>query len=229
MEKIKKNIFCSGHDCFKDDYFNSNLSNGNITHLTYKNLSVEQNPNIIYSFNKLINYLKPRRVLEIGTFAGGLTLLIRDILDYNELYNSDVITYDVVTPNYLINQISEIKIISKTKNLFSDNYEDFQDETSKNEIFNLIQKEGVTLVLCDGGSKKNEFKLITPLLKKGDVIMEHDYSSNEEYFNFNVKNKYWNWMEIQDSDIIDVVNKNNLTPCLQEDFNNVAWVCKIKN
>lgn len=95
MEIIKNNIFCSGLDCFKNDLFNASLNSNNIAHVTYKNLSIEQNPNIIYSFDKLIKVLRPKRVIEIGTFAGGLTLLVRDLLDYNNLNNSELITYDV--------------------------------------------------------------------------------------------------------------------------------------
>lgn len=228
MEIIKNNIFCSGLDCFKNDLFNTSLNSNNITHVTYKNLSIEQNPNIIYSFDKLIKVLRPKRVIEIGTFAGGLTLLVRDLLDYNGLLDSEVITYDVRTPEYLINQTKNIKIKSITKNLFSEDYSEFKNNECKNEILSILNQEDSTLVLCDGGSKKNEFKLISPLLKIGDVIMAHDYSYNHEYFELHIKNKFWNWLEIQDDDITEVSEKFNLYNFLQEDFINVAWVCKIK-
>ncbi len=225
---VKKYLTCSGEDCFNDDFFNKNLSIGNITHASYKGISIEQNPNIIDVFNQLISKVKPSRILEIGTFAGGLTLIMRDLLDLNDLTNSDVITYDVNPPNFLINQISNIKITSKVTNLFSDNYMNFKDENSKNELLNIIGEPGVTLVLCDGGSKKNEFNLISPLLKTGDVIMAHDYAPNEVYFQEHIKNKLWNWLEIQDSDIDESCISNNLKPYMEDDFRKVVWVCKIK-
>jgi len=229
MENIKNKMSCSGNDCFNDDFFNKNLKNGIITHLVYSNLSVEQNPNIVYPFSNLISTIRPNRVIEIGTFAGGLTLIIRDILDGNGLYESEITTYDVNDATYLKEQIGSKKIIAKTKNLFSHNYSTFNDEDSKNEIVNLIQQDGLTLVLCDGGVKKNEFNLISPHLKIGDVIMAHDYASNLEEFENNIKGKVWNWMEIQDSDIDDSCSTFNLIPLNQEEFTNVAWVCKIKN
>jgi hypothetical protein len=225
---IKKYLKCSGEDCFNDDFFNKNLSIGNVTHANYKGISIEQNPNIIDVFNKLINDIKPSRILEIGTFAGGLTLIMRDLLNLNNLEDSDVITYDVNTPSFLINQISNIKITVNVVNLFSDNYMNFKDENSKNELINIIGQSGVTLVLCDGGSKKNEFNLISSLLKKGDVIMAHDYAPNEIYFQEHIKNKLWNWLEIQDSDINKSCINNNLKPYMEEDFRKVVWVCKIK-
>jgi len=225
---IKKYLKCSGEDCFNDDFFNKNLSIGNVTHANYKGISIEQNPNIIDVFNKLINDIKPSRILEIGTFAGGLTLIMRDLLNLNNLEDSDVITYDVNTPSFLINQISNIKITVNVVNLFSDNYMNFKDENSKNELINIIGQSGVTLVLCDGGSKKNEFNLISSLLKKGDVIMAHDYAPNEIYFQEHIKNKLWNWLEIQDSDIDESCISNNLKPYMEDDFRKVVWVCKIK-
>ena len=65
-------------------------------------------------------------------------------------------------------------------------------------------------------------------LKKGDIIMAHDYSPNSEYFEENINNKIWNWHEIKDTDIEDTVNECNLKPFMQEDFQKVVWVCKIK-
>jgi hypothetical protein len=225
---IKAHLFCSGQDCLKDDFFNHNLSVGNITHASYRGLSIEQNPNIIDKFDELIKTIKPSRILEIGTFAGGLTLIMRDLLDLNKLNDSDVLTYDVNVANYLINQLDDKKITVKTKNLFSDNYSDFRDNDSKKELIDYINQDGVTIVLCDGGSKKNEFRLISSMLKNGDIIMAHDYCSNQDYFEKNIKNKFWNWVEIQDCDIQESCEKNNLISYNQEIFNTVAWVCKVK-
>lgn len=226
---IKSNLYCSGKDCYEDNFFNYNLSIGNVTHASYKGISIEQNPNIIDAFNTLIEKNKPERILEIGTFHGGLTLIMRDLLDLNNLTESDVLTYDIHTPHYLVNQIDGIKITSKTKNLFSDNYSDFRDHESKNELYQYINQEGVTIVLCDGGRKIDEFNLIAPMLKVGDFIMAHDYSQSQEYFEKNVKNKFWNWLEIQDSDINKTCTENNLTPYMKEEFDSVVWVCKKKN
>jgi hypothetical protein len=58
--------------------------------------------------------------------------------------------------------------------------------------------------------------------------MAHDYSPNEEYFELNIKNKIWYWLEIQDTDIISSIFENNLTPYMDDEFKNVVWVCKEK-
>ena len=58
--------------------------------------------------------------------------------------------------------------------------------------------------------------------------MAHDYSPNEEYFELNIKNKIWYWLEIQDTDIISSIFENNLIPYMDDEFKNVVWVCKEK-
>ena len=225
---IKKHLFCSGEECLKDNFFDINLRNGVVTHASYKGLSIEQNPNIIDVFNTLISDYKPSRILEIGTFHGGLTFIMRDLLDLNGLFDSDLLTYDVNTPNFMIEVLDDKKITTKTKNLFSHSYQDFSTSESRQELFDFINQDGRTIVLCDGGNKQNEFRLISGLLKEGDIIMAHDYSPNNEYFETYIKNKYWNWLEIQDSDITPSCVEHNLKPLMNDEFVKVAWVCKIK-
>lgn len=229
MEKIIEKLMCSGHNCIENNYFSENFKNGIITHCSYDGISMEQNPNIIYHFDNLIHQFKPDLILEIGTFHGGLSLLLHDLLRHNGLKNSKLITYDVNEPNFLYGKLSERAIDVRVKNLFSHDYQSFESYNSKMEIQDLIQSYNNVLVLCDGGSKKNEFRMISDLLKNGDIIMAHDYATDQEYFDTNMKNNRWNWMEIQDSDIEISVIKNNLTTYMFEDFIQVGWVCKMKS
>lgn len=228
IEKIENKIFCSHENCFENDHFNEVLKNGEISHVAYDGLSIEQNPNVIYPLWELINKIKPARVIEIGTFAGGLTLIIRDVLDYSELSNSDLITYDVNNPNFLMEKIGDKKIKVLVKNLFSEDYSKFKSNEEKEELSDYIIGDGCSLILCDGGSKKNEFNLISPLLKVGDVIMAHDYCYDNEIFQNEIFGKYWNWMEIENSDIKQVSHDNFLEDFMGSEFKNVAWVCKMK-
>jgi cephalosporin hydroxylase len=229
LTEIKNKLSCSTKNCFENDYFDINFRNGVVNHVSYNGLSIEQNPNIVDRFNDLIKLHKPSRVLEIGTFHGGLTEIIRDLLDLNNLKDSELISYDVSIPEFTKKRLEKKRISLIVKNLFLIDYSDFFDNQCMNELKEYIQLKGTTLVLCDGGSKKNEFRLISKLLKTGDIIMAHDYSPNEEYFEKKMKNNFWNWMEIQDSDIDGTNIKYNLTPLKETSFLEVGWVCKIKN
>lgn len=193
-------------------------------HFVYENLIISQHENVGEKFDLLISELKPKRILEIGTANGGLTLMLRRLLNKNNLNESIIRTYDILEQINLKNKNeSGIEII--TKSPFNYPYSDLEH---RKEIKDFIQQDGISLVLCDGGSKINEFRLLSSLLKIGDVIMAHDYAHDEEYFKNHIENKIWNWHEIQFSDIKESCEKNNLESYMNEDFQDVVWVCKVK-
>jgi len=196
----------------------------------YKHATILQHGDIQNKLKDLFSQKIPSQILEIGTAAGGLSLMIRDILDEARLTNSQFRTYDVFDSNRPeLKSIIEAgaKVDLRIKNVFNHAYSDLQDDCIE-EIQSFIQQEGTTIVMCDGGSKKNEFNILARFLKPGDIIMAHDYSPTLEYFEEHINNKIWNWLEIQDSDIQESVSKYNLEPFMQEDFQQVVWVCKIK-
>jgi hypothetical protein len=226
---LREELSCSGKNCFDDNFFTNSLS-GDIAHLSYKGLATEQNPNIIYPFNTLIGNIRPSRIIEIGTFYGGLTLILRALLHNNMLYSSQIFTYDVNCPSHLLSLINESSNVrSYTKNLFSESYSNFSNEENKEEIISLIQDNGTTLVLCDGGCKKCEFNILSSYLKSNDIIMAHDYCPNRNYFEDNMRGKQWNWCEIEDKDIDNSIITNNLTKFMYEDFLSVGWLCMKKS
>lgn len=191
-------------------------------HFIYENLIISQHPNVGEKFDKLINELKPKRILEIGTADGGLTFMLRQLLNGHNLINSIIRTYDILEQVNLKSKNSpNIEII--TKSPFNHPYSDLE---YPDEIRDFIQQEGTTLVLCDGGFKISEFKLISPFLKVGDVIMAHDYAHDSDYFREHIENKIWDWHEIQYSDIKESCEINNLESYMNDEFQEVVWVCK---
>jgi hypothetical protein len=193
-------------------------------HFIYENLIISQHENVGSVFNKLIKQIKPKRILEIGTADGGLTLMLKDLLNDNGLNNSIIRTYDILEQTNLKNKnVDGIEII--TKSPFNYPYSDLE---YPDEIKEFVQSEGTTLVLCDGGFKINEFILISQFLKVGDVIMAHDYAHDSDVFKKEIENKIWNWHEIQYSDISNACEINNLESYMLDEFKQVVWVCKMK-
>ena len=193
-------------------------------HFIYENLIISQHENVGSAFDKLIKQVKPKRILEIGTADGGLTLMLRDLLDNNGLKDSIIRTYDIIDQVNLKNKsVDGIEII--TKSPFNYPYSDL---VNPEEMKEFIKRDGLTLVLCDGGYKINEFLLLSEFLKVGDIIMAHDYAHNEKIFKDEIENKIWNWHEIQYSDIERSCSKNNLEPYMKDEFSQVVWVCKMK-
>lgn len=172
-------------------------------------------------FYDFIKEVKPNRILEIGTALGGFTTFLRIICDELNL-ETDIRSYDIHQhPWYdtIINMGIDIRV----ENIFTENFVDMDDE-----VKDYIKQHGVTIVLCDGGWKVGEFNLISNFIKEGDFILAHDYAENREVFEEKVYGKIWNWLEIQESDISECSVKNNLIPYKKEIFEDVAWVCKIK-
>ena len=195
----------------------------------YGHLFMSQHPDTPQVFSELLDIIRPSRILEIGTFHGGLTLMLREALDNIGLSGSVIRTYDIHNQEFLKPLVKDILVDVITKNLFNEDYSGFTDNNAKAEIENFIQQDGTTIVLCDGGCKKCEYNMLTPLLKNQDIIMAHDYCPNKEYFENHLKDKVWDWCEIEDCDIQEVSDKYNLIPFHQDKLLTVAWNCRIKN
>jgi len=195
----------------------------------YKGLSMLQNPNVVNVFKELLMNVKPKRIIEIGTEYGGLTLLLSDLINELGLNETIIRSYDIKIPTFLLTHPEfNDKIEIVTKDLFS--YQPFSlKPESISELKDFMSEPGSNIILCDGGNKIGEFNVISDIIGEGDVIMAHDYAKNNEVFVERILDKIWNWNEISESDIIDSINKNNLNPFMEVEFENVAWVCKIKN
>ena len=109
-----------------------------------------------------------------------------------------------------------------------------------NEIYNLpffiknfqrsILKNNKCLLLCDGGDKPKEIQIYSEYLQDGSYIMGHDYAPTKDYFHKNIKIKIWNWLELQDSDFEETMEKHNLYKSKKyyDKFKKVVWVCLVK-
>lgn len=177
----------------------------------YKGQKAVQRFGVEKAFNLLAKEIgedRFSRILEIGTDYGGLTNLLAD-LKISE--NIDIHTYDV-NPNRFVSHNDKIKF--HNTDVFS----------IEEKIAKLISSEGRTLLLCDGGNKKKEFEVFHKYLKKGDIIMAHDYAPDNDSFVKDYIGKIWSWHEFKD----EYADFEGLDPYLQETFKNYAWCIRIK-
>lgn len=182
----------------------------------YRGVSVQQHEQVVHPFRALVRELRPARVIEIGTASGGLTLLLRGLLDEAGLESSVIYTFD-------INPVADLRIPPATiqfrqANVFATNDVEYLIETT----------DGPCLVLCDGGNKPREFQTYAPHLRSGDVIMAHDYAPDWDYFEREMRNQRWDWCEIQGHDIAPSCQLYDLVPHHQDAFQQVAWCCRRK-
>ena len=193
-------------------------------YIEYKGFMAQQHPDISNVFLPFLKEVRPSRVLEIGTAGGGFILFIREALDFLGLHETSIKSFDIQEQShYTILRQSKIEI--NIVNLFDSTYSSL---LSPSIIEPYIQKEGTTLVLCDGGNKITEFNSISPLIKKGDFIMTHDYIDTKDNFEKYFYNKIWNWCEIEEKDIASISRKCSLQPYNQDAFTKVVWACRKK-
>ncbi len=193
---------------------------------------MSQNNNAIQAFHLMFSKLrmenkKITKIVELGTQSGGFSVLIGL---YAFMENIEFRTYDVDT-NWLK---------CKTRGLFKSLNIDFRradflgDRQTISDIALFLThdrenpNDGINLVLCDGGDKVLEFNFYSQFLKKGDIIMAHDYCKTEEEFKENYYDKIWNWHSIKDADVEQACQQYNLVPFLPEVFEPAVWLCRIK-
>ena len=190
----------------------------------YLGIRISQNDNAIPTFDRMFKELEfnntpIKRIIELGTFHGGLSVFLGI---YCFMKNIPFITYDIKP---FVHELSKVNNLFKSLNI---DYRIKNINDSFEEIKNEIEKDGVTLLLCDGGDKVNEFNTFSNYLKTNDIIMAHDYAVDTFIFENEIKNKLWNWHEIQFSQIQDACEKNNLKDYMKDDFEKAVWVCKRK-
>lgn len=101
---------------------------------------------------------RPARVIEIGTCKGGFSALLSYVC---QSVGASFSTMDV-------RDSLQYELAGCGQFLIWDCFE------HEHEITQLLQLNGLSILLCDGGNKMNEFKTFAPSLKSGDIIAAHD-------------------------------------------------------
>ena len=144
----------------------------------------EQHIDAIAAFVRLFKHAQPKRIVELGSGNGVFTTHIA-LLGSFEVHTFDsgerlAWRMPVTLPNiqrYTMDVFKQLPLLSE-----------------------IINRKGMTVVLCDNGDKPREVKMLANHLKPGDVIMVHDY------FDVDVELKdQWTVCECQFSDIRDVI------------------------
>lgn len=189
-----------------------------VAYINVEGITSAQLPKALEEFSKIIKDFD--LILEIGTWSGGFSWW----LNTNKREDAKFKTYEIDPSWIQLQQHHLEKIDIMITDCFS--------EECINDIKNLIQTHGRTLLLCDGGHKNQEFNLYSKYLKPNDVIMLHDYShSEEDHTEYNTIIAKYGWHYGPESfyeQIKEAVKEQNLEPFMYEEFKNVIWGSFIK-
>ena len=188
----------------------------------YKEFVAYQHDNFCDPFRKFLPEINPKRIIEVGTTDGGVVAAVQDIM---KTFTNDFVirTYDIV-PSRFAKNLKDRGIDARVENLFTPDYKNWNPEKI-DELREFVNQEGTTLVLCDGGDKVNEVRLFSDIIKKNDFIMCHDYAESVQYFDIHLRDKIWNWMNINGSEIQESIEKHKLVPYMKDEFQAVVWGC----
>jgi len=182
----------------------------------YFGLSMQQNRYAMPALGILFEYSRPARIIEFGTYHGGLCVLLGL---YGKTKNIPVYTYDIKDQIFYQDIFNFLGIRFFEKDIFA--------PAVKEEIKGRIMEAGRTIVLCDA-IKIKEFNMYADYLKNGDVIFAHDYAHDEDDFKKMKVQKIWWHNEIMYKDIEICCRRNQLKPAFADLFRTAAWCCFVK-
>ena len=182
----------------------------------YKTYKAQQHPKAWEVFETFLYEEKFDTIIEIGTGLGGFTEFIYD-LHYN------IISYDIDDIYNTHKKLIEKGVDIRHKNVFDVHHLILDDEVHQ------LLKNGKVLALCDGVEKAKEVMLFSKHIKVNDIIMAHDYCIDNQTFDLKYKDKEWRYLELIESEIKIETEINLLTPYKQNIFDDIFWMCKIKN
>ena len=183
--------------------------------IDYKGIPTIQAVNAFQVFKEFFLNEKFDVVIEIGTAYGGLSKFLHE---QSKVHKFKFITYDKHSDR-LFAKIPKPKFIFRNTDCFSDK--------GKQEIIDVLQSKK-TLLLCDGGNKKDEFNLFSEYIQEGSYIMAHDYSPDKDYFDKKVFGKIWNWFEISDEDVSKSMDNFVKKSDYYTKFLEVVWLSCVK-
>lgn len=185
-------------------------------------LFAAQNIHIVPAFKKLFSFLasqnRPIRIVEVGTFKGGLTVILDT---FSKLYSLDyeLHTYDInsdLVSKETKELFKELGVIVHVKDVF---------EAEGKEVKTLIEDTNDLAVLfCDGGNKSKEINDFSKFLKAGDIVLGHDYGFDKEAFS----SKDWNAHELDFKKVSRAYNSENLKFIFKDIMEEAVWFCARK-
>lgn len=178
--------------------------------------NIAQTPEFMMVFNEIFNREGFARVIEIGTFHGGLSLFLAFCC---MVKNMKFYTFDIKRrgKDDVYKKIAQLGGQFEIMDVFSPG--------GMAKMRQLITTSGRVMLLCDGGDKPKEIQTFGPTLKPNDVIMGHDYFDTKKSWQHQQK---WISCELVGSDIQGVCQKHNLKPWYDSALGEIFWAGRIK-
>lgn len=167
------------------------LAGRNLGRIRYRGVIAQQHPGAFDALGEFFCRYIPARIVEIGTAAGGLTMMLADLVT-----NAKIRTYDVrpCRNSAALRRMGIDLRVADSRQIADD-------------LGSFAGQPGRTVIVCDGGNKPAEVKMAAELAKSGDIILAHDYAPDRQRWLSHYRGRIWNWCEITDAHIPDRLKK----------------------
>jgi len=176
-------------------------------------IKMQQNNYALPLINELLINTRPDLIIEFGARTGGLSVFLGMYSYYN---NIEFITYEhdsASKPLKYADILNFLKVNIKYEDIFNQEVINFIEHKMENKK---------TILLCDAG-KTSEFNIYSNFMKRGDIILAHDYVYDDADFEEIKKQNIWWHKEVEYKDIKDAILLNNLKEIDRELFKGSAW------
>jgi len=164
----------------KENSFNTNVGVSQLRQINTRILGggASQGFAAFKLFEHYIAYEAPEYVVEIGSQKGGLSLYIANIASVTEQFLFH--TFEInKNRDWYNREVEGIGHWFEKLEIISPYIKSFEGDCFSQEIIDLVASHinlyGKTLIICDGGDKAKEVEVYSRIMKKGDVIMAHDF------------------------------------------------------
>ena len=132
---------------------------------TFIGVKMAQTPRAVALWEQVLSEIGFKRIIEFGSYKWGMSLLF---FLFALKQGAEFYTYDIgkFTPPRVVRQVGVNKHF-KMVDVFS----------IEKDIGELIKKDGITVIYCDGGDKQRELDTFSKYMKKGDYIAVHDWGT----------------------------------------------------
>ena len=188
-----------------------------------KEMNMQQIEGVSEPVRTLLRRTKPSQIIEIGTASGGFTQLLRETLDLNFLRSSTVTSIDQ-------NQRRKVHEWERIELLQGDCFTSSKKTTLITKLKKPIQKDGVSIIFCDGGDKRSEIKAVAKVMKKGDIVLAHDYFRSMYVFQQEKEKQPGEKMfcSVTDVKIDPCCVEHGLAEFMQDHFEAYRWAIRRK-
>lgn len=190
---LRKNFLKCG---VKYLYTKAVLQKNSITSISIQDLTQNKEPCKIFPFSRidgnlscyelivlasLIQELKPKRLLEIGTFNGLTTLHMAINAPEEAIIDTlDLLQIDPKTPYLDPEDIKYIESKEKSKKKYIHNPQKIKEHYGNSLYYPFVSFDNPDFIFIDGSHSypmvKNDTEKSLNILKKGGVILWHDYT-----------------------------------------------------